>query len=40
MLLAGLARASHVGILVNRLFDPAITVCFKHKSGRDGVAPS
>ena len=38
--LASPARTLHVGIIADRLFNPSITVCFKHKSGRDGVAPS
>ena len=40
MLLAGLARTLHVGILVDCLFDPSIAFCVKHKSGPDCVAPS
>ena len=38
--LASPARTLHVGIMADRLFDPSITVCFKHNSGPDGVSPS
>lgn len=40
MLLAGLARTLHVGILVDCLFDPSLAVWLKFKSGPDRVAPS
>ena len=39
-LLASLARALHVGIMADCLFDPSIALCLKLKSGPDRVAPS